>query len=100
MYHISTIVELTYTLVGPGSHQEPGFHLAFAFDLDLATWLTDKLIFDEFVRLAGYLDATGHTVRLHAVGSIYGVAEQLECEFLATDHAPHHRARVDPDANV
>ena len=54
--------------------QMPDFHLALAFDRDLADIFTLELILDQFVRGAGDLDFADRALAFHAAGRIDHIA--------------------------
>jgi hypothetical protein len=66
-------------------------HDAFALDVDVATFLEDKVIAESLVSRLRHLNASNGHRGLHPGRDIDGVAPHVVEETLRSDHAGYHR---------
>src|SRR5262249_25685532 len=82
------------------SDEIPRFHLPLALHRDGPPRLVDDLVIEQLLGRSRDLDPSRGPLRLHAAGSVYGVAPEVVEKPLPADHAGHDRSRVDPDPKL
>lgn len=80
--------------------QEPGVHLALAFDVNDAAIFQCEWFAQSQPGSYGHLNPSCNAVRFHAAGSVDDVSSQVIEEFSLADDSRHRCARVDPDTHL
>src|ERR1039458_10456975 len=81
--------------VSPGD--EPRLQLALALDLERTSFLEQERFAQQSPGALGHLHASGHTVRFHPAGGVYGVTPHIIEVHAFADDAGHHRSAGDAD---
>src|SRR5205807_5482326 len=71
-----------------------------ALDVEGAARLEGEEVLQPLVDRPRHLDRIGQAVRFHAAGKVHRVAPQVVDVLALADHAGHHRAAVDADAQA